>query len=147
MSYATVEAAVVAVIQKNADFGATGVTVAHDSKGLGKGLDRFCIVSYYADKFEELTIQRNLQTWQLSIDVYVPWRGDLAELEGRIGTEVQKVKDIIGQYPRLDACAGVLKAALTAGAFPDVLTRARGAFRGKRSLLEVQEWIDPGRAE
>lgn len=147
MSYSTIEAAAVAVIKKNTDFGAAGVTVAHDTRGLGKGLARFCLVSYNSDKREELSIKRDLQTWFLNIDVFVPWRGELADLEGRVGAEVQKVKDVLGQYPRLDACAGVLKASLTQGTFPDVITRAKGAWRGKRSILEVQEWLDPGRAE
>jgi len=147
MSYSTIETAVVNVIKKNADFGAAGVTIAHDTKGLGKGLSRFCLVSYNSDKTEELSVKQEKRTWFLNVDVFVPWRGDLATLEGSIMTEFQKVKDELALYPRLDHCAGVLKASLTQGMFPDVITRAKGAWRGKRSILEVQEWVDPGRLE
>ena len=147
MSYATIETAVVNVIKKNADFGAAGVTVARDTKGLAKGLSRFCLVSYNSDKAEELSIKSDKRTWFLNIDVYVPWRGDLATLEASIMTEVQKVKDILAAWPRLDGCAGVLKASLTQGTFPDVITRAKGSWRGKRSILEVQEAYTTGRSE
>lgn len=147
MSYSTIEAAVVNVIKKNADFGVAGVTVAHDTKALGKGLSRFCLVSYNSDKSEELSIKTDKRTWFLNIDVFVPWRGDLGTLEGSIMTEVQKVKDVLAAWPRLDGCSGVLKAALTTGTFPDVITRGKGTWRGKRSLLEVQEAYTTGRSE
>ncbi|MCK9599847.1 MAG: hypothetical protein M0R06_12460 [Sphaerochaeta sp.] len=146
MSYATIEAAVVAVIQKHADF-AGSATKANDTKALGKGVSRFCLVSYNSDKAEELSIKTDRRTWLLNIDVFVPWRGDMADLESRIGTEVQKVKDTLAAWPRLDNCAGVLKAGLTIGTFPDVLTRGKGSFRGKRSMLEVQEAYTTARSE
>ncbi len=147
MSYSTIETAVVNVIKKNADFGVAGVTAARDTKALGKGLSRFCLVSYNSDKAEELSIKSDLRTWFINVDVFVPWRGDLAELEGRIMTEVQKVKDVLAAWPRLDGCAGVLKAGLTQGTFPDVITRAKGSWRGKRSILEVHEAYTTTRSE
>jgi hypothetical protein len=147
LSYSTIETAVVNVIKKNADFGATGVTAARDTKGVGKGLSRFCLVSYSSDRTQDVTIKYTIRTWVLNVDVFVPWRGDLPTLEASVATEVQKVKDILAQYPRLDGCSGVVKADLTQGNFPDLLSRAKGSWKGKRSILEVQECLDPGRVE
>ena len=146
MSYATIETAVVAVIRKHADF-AGSATAANDSKALGKGVSRFCLVSYNSDRAEELSIKTDRRTWLINIDVYIAWRGDLATLESAIATEIQKVKDTLAAWPRLDGCAGVLKAGVTIGTFPDVLSRGKGGFRGKRSILEVQEAYTTARAE
>lgn len=146
MSYTTVETATVNVIRKHADFDADHCKAA-DGKMFGKGLARFCLVSYNSDRTQELTIKVELRIWLLNIDVFVPWRGDLAELEQRVDAEVQKVKDMLAKYPRLDAASGVTKAILATGNPKDVLQVAKGSYRGKRSILEVQEAVDPARSE
>jgi hypothetical protein len=146
MSQATVEAGILATVKLHADFTATN-TYLYDKRGLAKGLARFCIISYSSHKTEELTLTTEKRTWTYNVDVLVPWRGELTELDVRVGTETQKVVDTLAKYPRLNATANILKTVLTLSSSPDVITQARGVYRGRRHTLDVQEMFDPGRLE
>lgn len=146
MSQAVIEAAIVATIQIHADFDATNC-YAYDKRALGKGLDRLVVVSYAQHRRGGLTLTIDQRTWTHNVDVFVPWRGELAELDSRVGAETQKVVDILAKYPRLNATAGVTRTDMILSAIPDVLTERRGTYRGRRHSLEVLETYDAQRAE
>ncbi len=146
MSQATIEAGILTTIRTHADFDTTNAVI-YDRKPLGKGLARLVIVSYSTHSEEPITIRLKRRTWDFNVDVLVPWRGDLAELDGRIVTETQKIVDTLAKYPRLSATAGVQRADLILSNTPDLLADKKGVYRGRRHTLEVLEVVDPGAVE
>lgn len=146
MTQATVEKGIVDTITKQGDFRDTNCFL-YDKRSLAKGLNRICIVSYNTHRRQEITLQLERRTWTYNIDVLVPWRGELTELDTRIGIETQKIIDILAKYPRLDGVSGVQKTIMNVSNTPDLLRARRGAYRGRRHLLDVLEIFDPGRAE
>ena len=146
MSQATIEAGIVGTIRLHADFD-TSNCYLYDRRVLGKGLARLVVVSYANLRKEEVTIQVERRIWTYNVDVLVPWRGTLTELDTRVGTETQKVIDTLAAYPRLNGTANVQKAAMTQASTPDVISERKGVYRGRRHSLEVIEFYNPGRAE
>jgi len=146
MGQRTIEDAIVAVIKLHADFDDTNC-YAYDKRALGKGLARLVVVSYAQHRREPLTLQMDRRIWSFNIDVLVPWRGQLTELDIRVGTETQKVIDILAKYPRLNALANIQRTDLTLSSLPDVITERKGTYRGRRHTLDVLEIYNPQRAE
>lgn len=146
MSQATIEAGIIATIQLHADFDTTNCFL-YDRRALGKGLERLVVVSYGQHRREELTIQLERRIWTYNVDVLVPWRGELTELDVRVGTETQKVIDTLATYPRLNGVANVSKTIMSLSSLPDVITERKTAYRGRRHTLDIYEIYNPGRAE
>jgi len=146
MSYSLIEAGVATVIKKHADFDATNVFQG-DFRAMGKGLARLVVITFGGHSKAELTLTQELHTWTTNIDIFVPFRGELYELETRITTESQKVQDTFGIYPRLDGVANVIKSSMTQGAMPDQLSVNKGAYRGKRYMVVTEEAVNPARTE
>ena len=146
MSQRVIEDAVAATIKLHADFDDTNCFV-YDKRALGKGLDRLVIVAYAQHRRESISLQLERRVWTYNVDVLVPWRGELAELDTRVGTETQKVVDILAKYPRLNGTANIQRTDMSLSAIPDVITGRRGTYRGRRHTLEVREIYDPQRAE
>ena len=146
MSYSTIEAAVVTVIIKHADFSTTNCK-ARDIRPLANGLERVCRVSYGNQTREELTIRSELYTWTLNIDVFVPWRGEDNVLQASLNTETQKVIDTLEAWPKLAATSGVLDSNVTSINKAEPLAEKMGSYRGQRLIMEVQEEVTPSRSE
>lgn len=144
MSYATVEAAVVSVLQTHADFDATNCTQG-DSSPIKKGLERVVRVMYGGSRREELTITLMRHVWTVRIDLYVPYRGKIQDMEATFATERQKVIDTLAIYPRLNDLTGITKAELLNGDTPEPLATKKTAYRGQRMYLEVHETVKPVR--
>lgn len=146
MSQATIEAGIVGTIRLHADFDETNCYL-YDRRALGKGLARLVVVSYANLRKEEVTIKTERRIWTYNVDVLVPWRGSLTELDTRVGTETQKVIDTLAAYPRLNGTENVQKAIMTQSPTADVISERKGVYRGRRHSLDVFEFYEPGRAE
>lgn len=146
MSQTVIEAGIIAVIKLHSDFDDTNCYL-YDKRALGKGLDRLVIVSYAQHRREPITLQIERRVWSYNVDVLVPWRGELTELDTRVGTETQKVADILAKYPRLNGTANVQRTDMTLSAIPDVISHRKGVYRGRRHSLDVLEIFNPQRAE
>ena len=146
MSQSVIEAGIVGTIRLHADFDADNCKL-YDRRPLGKGLARVVVVSYDSVSTEQITIKMERRTWVYNVDVLVPWRGELAELDTRVGVETQKVIDTLAAYPRLNATANVQRADFSNSARPDLIMEKKGVYRGRRHTLNVLEIVDPGRAE
>jgi len=146
MSQATIEAGIIATIIKHADFDADN-TKLYDRRPMGKGKARVVVVSYNTHRKEPLTLQMERRTWTYNVDVLVPWRGDLTELDTRVGTETQKVIDTLAAYPKLDGVTGVQRTDVTLSNAPDLVQERKGGYRGRRHFLDVKEIVNPGRVE
>jgi len=146
MSQRVIEDAVVAVIKLHDDFDDTNC-FAYDKRALGKGLDRLVVVSFGQIRQESISLRMKRRVWSFNVDVLVPWRGELTELDTRVGTETQKVIDILAKYPRLNGTANVQRTDMTLSPTADVISHRKGAYRGRRHSLDVLEFYDPQRAE
>jgi len=146
MTQATVEAGILATVKLHADFTAAN-TFLYDKRVLAKGLARLAIISYSSHKTEELTLKTERWVWTYNVDVLVPWRGELTEMDVRVGTETTKVVNILAQYPRLNGVANIQKTVMSSSSTPDVITQAKGVYRGRRHSLDIYEFVDPGRLE
>ena len=146
MSQATVEAGIVGTVRLHADFDSANCVV-YDRKPLAKGLARLCFISYSTHTREAITLKLERRTWVYNVDVLVPWRGDLAELDSRIGTETQKVIDTLAKYPRLNGTADIQTTEMVVSTSPDLLAERKGVYRGRRHTLNVLEIFDPGKVE
>jgi len=146
MSYATVEAAVVTVIKTHADFDDDNC-IAGDDSPIKKGLERIVRVWYGGTRRNEVTIKLMEHVWTVRIDLFVPYRGDIHDMEATFATERQKVIDTLAKYPRLDSLAEVTKAELLNGDAPEPLNTKKTAYRGQRMYLEVHEVVKPARVD
>lgn len=146
MSYSTIEAAVSTVIQKHADYDTTNV-LRGETSAIKKGYARVVRLRYGGHRREEITLRCIKNTWVTNIDLYVPWRGDIATLETTFQTEFQKIIDTLEAWPRLAACDGVISTDLINADSPIPLEPRGGAYRGQRLILETQEVVTPTRSE
>ncbi len=146
MSYSVIEAAVVTVIIKHADFSTTNCK-ARDSSPIKKGLARVCAVSFNSYAREEASIKSESYKWLLNVDVLVPWRGNNADHQASLNTETQKVIDILDLWPKLAGTSGVIDSNILNAAKPEPLGEKFGSYRGQRLNLEVEEIVTPVRAE
>jgi hypothetical protein len=146
MSQAVIEAGIIATIKLHADFDDTNCFI-YDKRALGKGLARLVIVTYAQMRREPVSLKIERRIWTYNVDVLVPWRGELSELDTRVGTETQKVIDILAKYPRLNGAANVQRTDMTLSSIPDVVSHRKGVYRGRRHALDVREIFDPQRAE
>jgi len=146
MSQATIEAGIISTITKHADFDSDN-TKLYDRRPMGKGKARVVVVSYNTHRKEQLTLQMERRTWTYNVDVLVPWRNDMTELDGRVGTETQKVIDTLAKYPKLNAVAGIQRTDVTLSNTPDLVQEKKGGYRGRRHFLDVLEIVNPGRVE
>ncbi len=145
MSYATVEAAALAVLKLHADYDDNNCKLG-DSSPIKSGLPRVCRLLYGGGRREELTLTVMRHIWTINVDIYVPYRGDLSTLEAALATERQTVIDQLANYPRLNNTAGVISAEILNGDKPEPLAPKKTAYRGQRLYLEVREAVKPTRA-
>lgn len=146
MTQAVIEAGIIATIKLHADFDDTNCFI-YDKRALGKGLARLVIVTYAQMRREPVSLKIERRIWTYNVDVLVPWRGELSELDTRVGTETQKVIDILAKYPRLNGVANVQRTDMALSSIPDVVSHRKGVYRGRRHTLDVREIFDPVRAE
>lgn len=147
MSYATIETSLLAVIRQHADFDTTNVQ-AGEAAAMKKGIARTVRVLKGPHTQRPITVMLYLHGWTIYIDLYVPWKGSMADLESDLYTEGQKIIDTLHQYPYLNGSAGVTRAEIMNAGQPEALAGDRkGRYRGQRYILEVSETAAPTRAE
>ena len=84
-------------------------------------------------------------TWTLKVDIYVPWRGRIQDMEDSLAIERQKVIDLLARYPRLNGTEGIYRAEILNGDAPEPLGGNKTAYRGQRLYLEIKQAVQPGR--
>lgn len=142
MSYATIEAAALAILRKHGDFDANNTSLA-DFRLVGIGKARVAILRFGSHAEEDITLQWIKHTWQTFIDLYVPWRGQMDDWETQIQTERQKVIDTFMAWPRLDSATGVTGSKIFASEKEDV-SDIHKTYRGTRLTLTTVETVAGG---
>ena len=89
MTQATIEAGIIATIIKHADFDSDN-TKLYDRRPMGKGKARVVVVSYNSHRKEQITLKMERRIWTYNVDVMIPWRGDLTELDTRVGPKPKR---------------------------------------------------------
>jgi hypothetical protein len=135
MSYATVEAAAITVLKTHADYDATNCT-SGDVSPIKKGLARVARIWYDSSRREPISVTLMRHIWTLRVDLYVPYRGRIQDMEATMATERQKIIDTFAIYPRLNDLAGVTIAEILNGEAPQPLESKRTSYRGQRMLKQ-----------
>ena len=145
MSYSVIEAALLAVIQKHADF-PTANSSRGDFRIIGHGKERIAVLTFAGNSEREETLRSLIYTWTTHINLFVPWRGEYNTWLTTMQAEMQKLVDTIAQWPKLNNTNGVLSVALAVQS-PDAPTLEYGAYRGQKLICTVEELITPSRQE
>lgn len=143
-TFLEIEEAVVDVLRTHDDLTHDNC-LSGDLEGLKKGLARVVNVKYAKVTRKPLTITMVEHVWTLKIDVYVPYRGRIQDMEETLATERQKVIDTLAKYPKLDNLTGVHRAEIINGDAPEPLSTRKAAYRGQRLYLEVHQAVEPAR--
>lgn len=138
MSYATIETAAVTTLRLHDDFDSTNCT-AGDRRPIAKGYERAASIKYGNLRREEISVTLRRHIWILYVDLIVPYRGEISDMEVTLATERQKVVDTYMNSPRLSNCSGVTRAEIINGDHPEPLMTKKTAYRGQRLYLEVHE--------
>lgn len=146
MSSVTVEAAALTVLRIDTDY-TTANSAAGDMGKISKGLARVVNIKYAYPRREPLTLTTMRHIHTVYIDSYVPYAGRLSTLHAALNAERDKIVTIFAKYPRLNATSGVYRAEIINGDYPEPLSVTKGAYRGQRFYLEVEELVKPARAE
>lgn len=143
--FTDIEDAVVTVLRTHDDFNKTNC-MSGDLEGLAKGLERIVRVMYAKVQMQELTIRMVEHIWTLKIDIFVPYRGRIQDMEASLAEERQKVIETLDKYPRLDGLSGIIKAVIRNGDTPEPLMERRTGYRGQRLWFDIHQSITPARA-
>jgi len=111
--------------------------------GIKKGWNRLIRVMYARVTRKDLTLALVEHTWTIKVDIYVPWRGRIQDMEDTLAIERQKVIDLLARYPLLNATEGVYRAEILTGDAPEPLGGKKTAYRGQRLYLEVKQAVQP----
>ena len=142
--YLDIENAVVEILRLHDDFNEYNCQRG-GIEGIKKGAERLVRVMYDRISRQDLTIRVMEHTWTIKVDIYVPYRGRIQDMEDSLAIERQKVIDQLARYPRLNNLSGVTRAEILNGDAPEPLGRKKTAYRGQRLYLEVKQISQPGR--
>jgi hypothetical protein len=144
--YLDIETAVLEILRRHDDFDEQNC-LAGSLDGMKKGWSRLIRVMYDTVSRKDLTLALMEHTWRIKIDIFVPYRGQIQEMDRALATERQKVIDQLAQYPKLNGLAGVFRAEILNGASPEPLGGKKTAYRGQRLYLEVRQATQPTRSD
>lgn len=143
-TYRNIEDAVVDIMRLHADFDETNCQRG-GLEGLKKGWERCIRIKYSRVTRRDITLRVVEYTWEVKIDVYVPYRGRISDMEDTLAIERQKVIDHLAKYPHLNNLDGVIRAEILNGDAPEPLGSKKTAYRGQRLYLEIKQGTQPAR--
>ena len=143
-TYNEIEQAVLDVIRTHDDFTPDN-SLTGDLEGLKRGFDRLVRVMYGGLGRRALTVTMMEHTWTVRVDVFVPYRGRIQEMEARLATERQKIVDTLAKYPKLNSLTGIISAEVLNAETPEPLGSKKTAYRGQRLYLSIRQAVDPVR--
>ena len=145
MSYSEIEQAVLTVLRTHDDLNHDNC-LSGDLEGMKRGFERLVRVMYARVNRRPLTATMMEHDWTVKIDVLIPYRGRIQDMEETLATERQKVIDTLAKYPKLDNMAGIISAEVMNGDAPEPLGSKKTAYRGQRLYLTIRQAVEPPRA-
>lgn len=146
MSYESCENALKALIE-----GVDGYDQSNISQGdyrvLGQG--RMVAVVLNPGSFDSKVVAERVhqRDWQINIELFLGYQGDVSDLKTAIRQERQKVIDHIDKYPTLGGTEGVVLARITGGDEPEVWKIGVRNFWLQKLRCTVQERAQVSYAE
>lgn len=142
MSYNTVEAALLAVIQLIAG---SVYTASNSSQGdyriLASGKDRLVVLQPGLILAREVSAApRYIRTrWRVKIELYIPFAGELSTIASNIRSIRQQLIDQVDKYPTLNGTSGIVLAFITGGGEPQVWTGEVQRFWYQELDCDIEE--------
>ena len=120
MSYATVEADLLTVLRLHANYDGNN-TAQGDYRQLARGGPRFVTLFPGAIPNRELiaTPRRMGTTWEIQIQLFVPFTGEANTSNSTLITDRQDIIDHLDKYPTLNGSTGVVSALVTSAREPE----------------------------
>lgn len=143
-TYLDIENAVIDVLHLHDDFDEDNCQRG-GLDGIKKGWNRLVRIMYARVNRRDLTLALMEHTWTVKVDIYVPWRGRIQDMEDTLAIERQKVIDLLARYPLLNGVEGVYRAEILNGDAPEPLGGKKTAYRGQRLYLEIKQAVQPSR--
>ena len=106
MSFTSIADGVIRTITQHADYSCSNVYL-EDYRHLGAGQVRYVAVSHAGFLREELTFSAIAHIWNVQIDLYSLYNGQLATTKTTALTDMQNILDTLEAYPRLSDTTGV----------------------------------------
>lgn len=106
MSFSSIAEGVVRTITTHADYSCNNVYYA-DSRHLGAGQQRYVVVSGGGIGREEITFRAVRHDWNVVLDVYSRYSGELKTTSTGAYGDAQNIIDTLESYPRLNDTTGV----------------------------------------
>jgi len=120
MSYATVEAGLLAVIRLHADYNTTNSS-AGDYRLLGSGKSKIIILTPGLFTQTVVAAPRRMGTsWSVNLELFIPFQQELSNIASNIRSVRQTLMDQINKYPHLNDTAGVIDAIVEGGSEPEL---------------------------
>lgn len=141
MGYAEVEQGVLDVVRKMADYGPAN-TSRGDYRVTAKGPSRAVVLRRENTSRAPVTMGRSYHRrtdWTVVAEVWVPWKGDEAELKKRLDAQAQAIADQVDRYPTLDGVAGVLDSEVFEIREPETWRDGREGWWKQDVVIRVSE--------
>ena len=107
MSYPTVQAALLAIVRKTAEFDASNSSEA-DTRILGKGKQKACFVRFGGQSHTKDGVANRIAFhWTVLVEMWFRGRGEVLFYNADISTAVQSVMEAMFAYPTLDGTTGI----------------------------------------
>jgi len=142
MSYAVIQTAVGAVVQKITGYDSTNVK-EDDQRGLAIGTVKSVVVSRGGGNDESHlgmgTTAQIMNTWEVVVTLFVPFSTSRNQVAASINTEMQKIVNEVNKWPKLDGTANVVDAEIKRIGAPEPYAIDRGRWWVQDISVMVQE--------
>lgn len=140
MSYATIESALDTIVKTVSGYSASNVT-KNDDRVLATGQNKAIILRPGAFSRENLPPGIVNTNWQIVLELYIPYRGEVVNFADTIRTERQAIIDKIDTKPTLGKTAGVLLSFVESGEEPELWQIGTNYFWRQIMRVTVRETV------
>lgn len=138
MSYATAETALETILKTVSGYSATNVKKG-DDRVLGSGQAKAIIIrpGPFTREISPPGVINN--SWQIKLELYIPYRGEVLTFWDSIRTERQNILDTLDTYFTLDKSAGVIYGGVESGDEPELLQIGSNLFWWQVMRVTIRE--------
>jgi len=148
MSFSSIVDGVITTITKHANYTSCNVYY-EDSRALGGGKARYIAISNGGFNREEITFAAVSHNWNVVLDIYSIYKGELSATRKAAGDDMQSILDTLEAWPRLADTTGVNNFEIAS--ITPIENMAPGVGRNahvkQQIVLAVQEVSCPSRSE
>lgn len=147
MSYSTIIDGIILTITRLADFSCNTVR-RDDMRHTGAGVARYVNITYGGFAREEITFANVNHNWNVNLDVYTRYTGELPTTSTDAMNNMQNIIDVLDAWPKLSDTMGVGNFEIV-GVSPiePMIPGERAGFQKQQLSLLVEETVCPTRNE